>query len=120
MVVFLILIIGIFVIAKFYSGDYDFVKLSENNWIGNIGKEKVNVKFLKGSREVKGYTYGYIEVYKKDKLITREHIKYKDRKIKLVEKNDFIIDLTVDYEKQVINGNMNLKELKGKVLLKNK
>ena len=120
LVVLLILAIGIFLIGKFYSGDPNFLRLLEKEWVGKIGENEFTVKFFKGSKEVKEYTYGYIEVYKKDKLLTREHIKYKDKKIVSVDQENLTIDLEVDFEKEVISGKMKSKEIQGEVLLKGK
>lgn len=80
-VLLIIILVFVFTIMRYYSGAKGFEKL-EGHWKGTIGDETVVFEIYKGSRAIKGFTYGYLELIDSEgETISSHRIKFKDQKV---------------------------------------
>lgn len=78
LIIFLVLV---FLVVRFYSGDEGFKDIV-GSWEGSINSKYVRVEIFKGSRAIRGYTYGYFDILDRNgKVISSHKIKYKKNMI---------------------------------------
>ena len=80
-ILLIIILVFVFTVMRYYSGAKGFEKL-EGNWQGTIGEETVTFEIYKGSRAIKGFTHGYLELIDSENQVISSHrIKFKDKKV---------------------------------------
>lgn len=80
-ILLIIILVFVFTVMRYYSGAKGFQKL-EGRWKGSIGEEAVAFEIYKGSRAIKGFTYGYLELIDEEgEVISTHRIKFKDQKV---------------------------------------
>lgn len=80
-VLMIIILVLVFTIMRYYSGAEGFERL-QGSWQGSIGEEPVTFEIYKGSRAIKGFTYGYLELIDDEgEVISTHRIKFKDKKV---------------------------------------
>lgn len=108
-ILLIIILVFVFTIMRYYSGAKGFEKL-EGNWKGTIGEETVTFEIYKGSRAIKGFTYGYIELVDAEgEMISSHRIKFKDKEV--FETGDVageVISLNLLDEDNLLEGEVQL------------
>jgi hypothetical protein len=117
-VLMIIILVLIFTVLRYYSGDEGFEKL-EGSWQGTIGEDAVTFEIYKGSRAIKGFTYGYLELMDESgEVLSTHRIKFKDQKV--FETGDVsgeIISLNLIDDDSLLKGDVELiVNTSGKVL----
>lgn len=80
-VLMIIILVLVFTVMRYYSGAEGFERL-QGSWQGSIGKEAVKLEIHKGSRAIKGFTYGYLELIDdQGEVISTHRIKFKDQQV---------------------------------------
>src|SRR6056297_3357102 len=80
-VLMIIILVLVFTVIRYYSGAEGFERL-QGNWQGAIGEEAVTFEIYKGSRAIKGFTYGYLELIDdQGEVLSTHRIKFKDQKV---------------------------------------
>jgi|GEM_PF-6553645 len=108
-ILMIIILVLIFAIMRYYTDAKGFEKL-QGKWQGTIGEATVAFEIYKGSRAIKGFTYGYLElVDAEDQLISSHRIKFKDKKV--FETGDVtgeVISLNLLDEDNLLEGEVQL------------
>lgn len=80
-VLMIIILVLVFTVMRYYSGAEGFERL-QGNWHGSIGEEAVTFEIYKGSRAIKGFTYGYLELIDdQGEVLSTHRIKFKDQQV---------------------------------------
>lgn len=80
-ILMIIILVLVFTVMRYYSGAEGFERL-QGNWQGTIEEEAVTFEIYKGSRAIKGFTYGYLELIDdQGEVISTHRIKFKDQKV---------------------------------------
>ena len=80
-VLLIMILVLIFAVMRYYSGDESFEAL-EGRWQGTIDENAVTFEIYKGSRAIKGFTYGYLELIDATgEVISTHRMKFKDKKV---------------------------------------
>ena len=80
-VLMIIVLVLVFTVMRYYSGAEGFERL-QGNWHGSIGEEAVTFEIYKGSRAIKGFTYGYLELMDGEgEVLSTHRIKFKDEQV---------------------------------------
>jgi len=80
-VLLIMILVLIFAVMRYYSGDESFEAL-EGRWQGTIDENAVTFEIYKGSRAIKGFTYGYLELIDATgEVISSHRMKFKDKKV---------------------------------------
>lgn len=120
-VLLIIILVLIFVVMRYYSGAEGFESL-EGNWQGSVGEEAVIFKIYKGSRAIKGFTFGYLELTDADgEVISSHRIKFKDEKVfETGDIADEVISLNLLDERSLLEGEVQLVAKESEQVLKGK
>jgi len=126
-VLLIIILVLIFTVMRYYSGAEGFERL-EGNWQGSIGEEAVTLEIYKGSRAIKGFTFGYLELIDNGEVISSHRIKFKDKKVfetgdivgevislNLLEEGNLLegeVQLIVNASGQVLKGELSAEKIK--------
>lgn len=125
-IILILLLVIVFTVMHYYSGAEGFEKL-EGNWHGNIGEATVTFEIYKGSRAIKGFTYGYLELIDEEgNVISSHRIKFKDKKVfetgdesgevillNLLDDGNFLegeVQLIVNESGKVLKGNLSAEK----------
>lgn len=112
-IVIILFIVLIIATAIFFKGEEKFNAEIEGTWTTTTLEIPVNFVIFKGSRAVKGYTYGYFKNERSEDY--SYHIRYKDHSLEFVE-NDKEQFLKYSVESETLTGKIYLPNHKTKEL----